>query len=314
MRITNGTLVRTFLNNLNQNRKNMSTYQEQLSSGTNFSRPSDNPFGVVKSMGLNTSINRNTQYARTIEDSTGWLNTTDDSLGQINDSMQRIRELLVRGSNGTNTQEERDAIRVEVGQRIEEIAQSGNATYGDRYIFAGTNTINPPFKSDGNGDLAATGLITSTPVAAPLSTFTDINREIAPNVVLKINVSKNDLLNGGGSGGTVDLKDTLSKILTALGPSGDVSQLGGSLLQGMQDNINNVLKLRAEVGAKQNRMDSAGAKNEEESYNMTETLSKTQDIDIAEKTMEYKVAETVYQASLMVGAKIIQPSLLDFLR
>ncbi|WDU83946.1 hypothetical protein [Caloramator sp. Dgby_cultured_2] len=47
---------------------------------------------------------------------------------------------------------------------------------------------------------------------------------------------------------------------------------------------------------------------------MTELLSKTYDVDIAKKVMEYKVMESVYTASLQTGAKILQPSLLDFLR
>ena len=61
-------------------------------------------------------------------------------------------------------------------------------------------------------------------------------------------------------------------------------------------------------------MESAQEKNETENYNMTEVLSKTEDIDITEKVMEYSVMQTVYMASLQTSAKVIQPSLLDYIR
>ena len=82
----------------------------------------------------------------------------------------------------------------------------------------------------------------------------------------------------------------------------------------LDDHINNILSLRAEMGAKYNRLEAAKLKNEEETLNMTELLSKTEDVDIAEKAMEYAMMSAVYQASLAMGARILQPTLLDFLR
>ena len=74
------------------------------------------------------------------------------------------------------------------------------------------------------------------------------------------------------------------------------------------------MKLRSEVGAKQNSMDSALARNSDQNTNMTEILSKTEDIDITEKAMEYATMQTIYMAALQTSAKVIQPSLLDYLR
>jgi flagellar hook-associated protein 3 FlgL len=300
MRVTNGTLLRNFLNDMHSNLQNMSKYEEQLSTGQEYKRPSDNPFGVVKSIGLNSSITRNNQYLSNIQDSTDWLNTTDTAVGQINDSLQRVRELLVASANGTNTQDELNANKAEITQKIQEIVQIGNSSFDGRYIFGGTATTNPPFTANPDGSLSFAG------------NGNNINREISPNVALSINVSGQQVLTGNASS-PVDLSTTLKGIITALS-TGDHASMSGNLLGAVQDNINNLLRLRAEVGAKQNRMDSAQAKNEEETSNLTEILTKTSDIDIAEKTIQFKTAESVYQASLMTGAKIIQPSLLDFLR
>lgn len=96
--------------------------------------------------------------------------------------------------------------------------------------------------------------------------------------------------------------------------SDPVNLLSNSDLQGITDAMNNLLKVRAEVGAKQNRMDSAKDENVQESYSMTEILSKTEDIDYAQKVMDFSTLQTVYMASLQTSAKIIQPSLLDYIK
>ena len=85
-------------------------------------------------------------------------------------------------------------------------------------------------------------------------------------------------------------------------------------LQNVTDVINNLLSIRSKVGATENRMDSAKERNLTENTNMTDMLSKTEDIDIAQKTIDYATSQTVYTAALQTSAKIIQPSLLDYLR
>jgi len=75
-----------------------------------------------------------------------------------------------------------------------------------------------------------------------------------------------------------------------------------------------MLSERAKIGAKQNRLELTQDKLSSQTINFTELLSKNEDADMAEVIMNAKMAENVYRASLSVGAKIIQPSLVDFLR
>lgn len=302
MRITNKTMVNTFLNNLNTNLNNMRKYQDQMSSGKEIRKPSDDPFAVTRSMELNSSIKRNDQYLKNIDDSIGWLNTTDTALGQVNDSLQRVRELMISSASGTKTQTEFDANKMEIIQRIEEIAQAGNTVFDGKYIFAGNETTKAPFTNNGAGSIAY------------IADDGPINREISPNVVLKLNITANQFTNyKDKSGKTVDLKDTLNAIVDKLS-KGETTDISGSLLDEITAHIDNVLRYRGEAGAKENRMESAKSKNEEETFNITEILSKVEDIDVAKKYMEYTVMESVYQASLSTSAKILQPSLIDFLR
>lgn len=301
MRVTNKIMTKTYLGDLNKSLNNMQKYQEQLSSGKQILRPSDDPLKVSKSIQLNDSISQNEQYLSNIEESKDWMNTTDMVLGQIGDSLQRIRELTIASANGTNTKSELNANKVEIDQLIQGILQNGNAVFDGRYIFGGNKTTALPFKMGSSG-------------IEYLGDSSPLNREISPNVLVDINISGNKIMNFDDvNGKSHNFADILKEVVDAH-DTANFSKLSGDCLENLSSALDNILGLRGEMGAKVNRMESAKIKNEEETFNMTNILSKTEDIDIAQKMMEFKVMESVYQASLMTGAKILQPSLIEFLR
>lgn len=154
--------------------------------------------------------------------------------------------------------------------------------------------------------------------------------EISQGVMVKYNVSAGEIMNytstlPASTNAPTNVQDLLKSILNHLDgkasngtpPPVDpdaTSKLVGEDLQGVTDALNNILKVRAETGAMQNRMESAKTENEDQNFNMTDILSKTEDIDITEKTMQYATLQTTYMSSLQTSAKILQPSLLDYLR
>lgn len=300
MRITNSTMADTFLNDLNTNLATMQKSQDQLASGKNIRKPSDDPYGAVRQMQLSDEVDRNNQYLNNIQDSAEWMNTTDTSLGQVSDALQRIRQLMISSASGTNTQSDIDANKAEALQQIEQIVQVGNTQFDGKYIFSGKDVAQKPFSSDGNGNISLN-----------VSGDGTINREISSGVVIGINISANEMLKGTAAPGT-DLASTLTKVVTALN-NGDTASLGGDLLDQISDNIDNVLRCRGEVGAKENRMDAARSNNQDETQNITTVLSGIEDVDVTQKIMEYNELQAAYQASLMTGAKILQRSLVDFL-
>ncbi|MBK5251257.1 MAG: flagellar hook-associated protein FlgL [Peptostreptococcaceae bacterium] len=296
MRVTNSSIMANYLYNLNRNLENMQKFQNQLSTGKEITRPSDDPFLATRALDIQTSIDRNDQYLRNIEDSSGWTEMTDSALGGMGDMLQKIRELTVYGANGTLAPEDMKAIANEVGQNIEAIAQIGNTNYDGRYVLAGQKTTEPPFSVSGymlayGGDDGA------------------LNRELSENVTMDVSVSGGRLTDGS----VESLGDTLKNIMNRL-ESGQNSELSSDSLEKLDEHLENLLSLRAEIGAKYNRLQAAKSKNEAETINLTELLSETEDIDMAEKIMEFSMMENVYQASLATGARILQPSLLDYLR
>lgn len=331
MRVTNRMLANNFLGDMRTNLTNLQKIQSQLSTGKEISKPSDDPFKVSRSMQLSSQINANKQYNNNIKDTSNWLDATDTALNQFTNNMQRVRELVVSAGNAAYGSDERQAIKDELNQRIEEMAQILNTNFDGKYLFGGTKVTSKPlgtkldedghtviFQSGKNGTELFEGSTTESNVADQIKMLSGkMSVEISQGVTMDYNVTTTDIFNFTNERGeSVNLGAVLSNMMKNLDTNTPEAQkeLTSTNLQGITDSISNLLKIRAEVGAKQNRMDSAQEKNETENYNMTQVLSKTEDIDVTEKVMEYSVMQTVYMASLQTSAKVIQPSLLDYLR
>ncbi|BBK75621.1 flagellar hook-associated protein FlgL [Clostridium butyricum] len=143
----------------------------------------------------------------------------------------------------------------------------------------------------------------------------DLKVEISQGVFIDYNKSAIDILEYKDKKGDYhNVMDILNDIITNLGPGGDQSKLTGECIEQVDAIIGNLLQSRSEVGAMTNRMESAESKNEDENLNMTDILSKTEDIDYAEKMMEYSVMQTIYMASLQTSAKILPTTILDYIR
>jgi flagellar hook-associated protein 3 FlgL len=341
MRITNKMLSKNFLRDMRTNLRNMQTLQQQLTSGKEVRRPSDNPFKVARSMQLHSQINTNKQYNDNIKDTINWLDTTDTALDQVGNVLQRVRELLISGGNAAYGESERRAIKDEISERLGELSQILNTNFDGKYIFGGTRGTTKPVDIDVDPNTGNSMIVYHKRGGGALDVnSTDpkhandgnelnmikakLSVEISQGVTMEYNVSAADVLEfTNGNGDSVKLGDLLSRIMNHLsGKSADglqddadaVSKLMNEDLRDITDAMNNLLRIRSEVGAKSNRMESARNKNIDENFNLTEILSMTEDIDITEKTMQYAVMQTVYMASLQTSARVLQPSLMDFLR
>lgn len=298
MRITNKVLSEGFLRNLTNNLNQMQKYQNQLSSGKEVSRPSDNPLLVAKIMSMSNNILQNEQYNTNISDTLGWVKTQDTALADATKTLQRIADLIIYGSNGTLSDLDRGAIVEEVKMKTKELVGILNINFDGRYIFAGQETTERPFDMIGdvltyNGD------------------NNNVSREISQGVLVDLITDGSRIVEHDG----INLGDLLSNVIDAL-LNGDVDLLTGTngFLGDVQKATDNVVRIRTQIGAIHNRLEAAEERNRAENINLKELLSEREDIDVAEKYMEYMVMATTYQASLLVGARILQPSLLDYLR
>lgn len=345
MRVTNKMLSYNFLKDMRNNLSNMRTMQQQMTSGKEISRPSDDPAKVARVMQLYSDIGANKQYNENIKDTINWLDVTDTALDQGGNVLQRVRELLIASGNAAYGSEELKAIKDEINEKISEFSQILNTNFDGKYVFGGTRGTTKPVDTTLTGDKreihynAKDGTkLPSGAIATPAeqeqldNIASKLNTEVSQGVTVEYNVTAKDILEfktkRAGVDTPIDVREVFSKIVNHLNgkkddgtdpvapetPSQYVKEASNGDLQNITDVISNLLKIRAEVGAKQNRMDSAKDRNTEENFNMTEILSETEDINITEKTMEFANMQTVYLASLQTSAKIIQPSLMDYLR
>lgn len=95
---------------------------------------------------------------------------------------------------------------------------------------------------------------------------------------------------------------------------GNTDNLSNNMLSKLDTAIDNTLNSRAALGAKCNRLEMAQKQSSSESIDYEKLLSKLNDVDMAKVYTDFKMQEAVYQSALNTGAKILQPSLLDFLR
>ncbi|SIR31680.1 flagellar hook-associated protein 3 FlgL [Peribacillus simplex] len=292
MRVTQSMLTNNMLSNLSSSYEKMSKLQEQVSSQKKFSKPSDNPVAAMMGMGYRTNLNQIGQYQSNIAEAANWIDSTDDAITEAVSAMQRIRELTVQGSNGTYEGEQLKTITEEIKQLKEHLVTLGDTQIGGKYIFNGQDTnVRPSSVKDANGNTVyGTG---------------DINLEVFSGISLKINTDGSKIFGEAlAAGGSID------QTIDALENGGDVS----GTLEGLDATINTFLGMQAQVGARQNRMELMADRLKQQEVFATEILSKNEDVDIEKAIMDLTTQESVHSAALSIGAKIMQPSLLDFLR
>lgn len=187
----------------------------------------------------------------------------------------------------------------------------------------GTLKTNEELENEMNAQLGDFPTDTSKKITSTIPSFntidqigSDLKVEVSQGVFIEYNINAEDILEFTDSktGEKINVVEVLNDIIANLGEDGDVSQITGEGISKMDSIISNLLQNRSKVGSMTNRMESAESKNEQENLNMTDILSKTEDIDFTEKMMEYAVMQTVYMASLQVSAKVLPTTILDYIR
>lgn len=304
MRVSSNVTYNDFIKNLNRNAVKVQKTLNQLSSLQEVSQSSDNPLLVSKIMNLNVALGQNATYAQEIKDSISWSDTQDGALSSVGESMARMRTLIQASGTATAGKDEITANKNEIQQEIRSLVDSLNTNFDGRYVFAGQATDKVPFEVvETNGEVTGikyNGSANSMP------------REIADGVTI-------DLVTDGSKMMAVD-GDTLTgffeDVMTALntGEDGDKEALSGDLMARLDKFSGNFVDNRTRIGAVANRLKAAQGRNETEKLSLTQSLSDRQDVDIAEKYMEYQNQMLAYQTTMAMGTKIMQTTILDYVR
>mgnify|MGYP000848409906 CR=1 FL=1 len=315
MRVTNNTLTNNMLRHLNAGLSRLDRYQQQLASGKRVLKPSDDPAAVINILELRTSLMENNQLLKNVDTAASWLNSTDTVLASISSVLHRAKELTIYAATDTLSSDDRAAIQREMEQLFDNLLQLANSTHNGKYIFAGQKSTTEPFQrvSSDPADPNYYRIVYHGGTAA--GDTSALKLEISANAVIDINIIQSRVNADGENEDQLftPIFSVLAQIISDL-EQGDVNELGGKYLEALELALDEVLSSRAEVGAKLNRIELAEERLKDLEINLNKLLSNVQDIDVAEKIMDLKSEENAYRIALAVGVRIIQPTLVDFLK
>ncbi|NLN46558.1 MAG: flagellar hook-associated protein FlgL [Clostridiaceae bacterium] len=310
MRITHSMMTGTFLANLNRTLSRMGTQQSQLASNRRITRLSDDPIGTINALAIRKKLNRLEQYQKNVSDAQAWLTQSETALSDINEVLKSAYEQAIEASNDTMAQVDRDAVASYIEQLRDHLFQTGNSTFGDKYIFGGNNTTTTPFTYAADGTVLYNSVDLGHPTPADLSLLGSQSPSfgIGPGKTIRVSLTGIEVM-GHGADNLFQVFDGLISSLRS-GDTAGISAGAGTISRKQND----LLSRMADIGGQTNRLEFVTSRYELDRINTRMVQSEIEDIDTAEVIMQYKTAESVYMAALSTGSKIIQPSLLDFLR
>ncbi|MBO0992239.1 flagellar hook-associated protein FlgL [Bacillus sp. SD088] len=290
MRVTEGMIANNVMYNINQSYSRLDKLFEQAQTQKKISRPSDDPVVAMKGMFYRTNVTEIEQFKRNFTEARNWVETTDSAIGEASKAMERIRELTVQVSNDTYDESQLKSVAEEVAQLKEHIKTIANSKVGDKYIFNGTDTLTAPVDGDTiefNSD--------------------DVEFELAKGIKVPVNMQGEAVF---GTGET-SVFAVLDRLETAL-KEGETDLNG--FLDDLDASSDKMLSGRAELGARTNRLDFMEDRIDNQEVIANRIMSDNEDVEFEKVVMDFKAQEAVHRAAMSIGARIIQPTLMDFLR
>lgn len=267
-------------------------------------RPSDDSVGVANALRYRGEISHTDQFQENVQDATSWLEFNDTVMNETVNILQTISEKAVQGATDTTPGYARDAIAQEIGELYNQLVSIGNSQFKGKYVFNGEVVDRQPFPSDpANASYTLDDGTINYQIGAGI--YVDVN-SLGSKVFGTFSSSVGNYTDTSNIFKVVDnLKNALTNDSTA-----DIQ----TTITGVQTCIDRILTAQSEVGAKQNRLEFTSSRLDDISLNYTDLQSKVEDIDMPKVITDVKTAESIYQASLDTMARVIRPSLLDFLK
>ena len=267
--------------------------QERLTTGRVLNRPSDSPVDTTTSLRLRDAVAMNQQHQRNAQDAQGWMATTDAALSSVTDQTRSARDVALQGaSSGAMGQAARDALASTVEGLRSSLLATANTTLLDRPIFGGTTAGATAYAPDGTyvGDAG------------------QVLRTVGPQEQVRVDVAAATVF--GAAGDTVF--DHLTALATALRAGDEAGVRTG--IGALNRDLEQITTSRAEMGTRQARVEAAVSATAARELDLRSSLSEVEDADLPETIIDLKLQEAAYQAALGATARVLQPSLMDYLR
>ena len=249
---------------------------QSLATGSRINRAGDDVAGQSIMQGITTQSRGYSQANENIGDGISMLDTSDAALGSIQEDLQRVRELTVQGQNGTLSSQEKDAIQSEINSRVENINNISQTS-----TFNGVNLLKP--SSDISVQSGANdGEQTTVIKAADTVNDTGVNIDVAATT-------------GGSLGANSSFALSDLNIGGSLGSYSGNTTATASPLSGLDQMIDNVSRMRSELGASRNSLDSTMDYNDNYNTSLQAAKSQIGDADIGSVVSRLMSDRTVLQ-------------------
>lgn len=296
MRVTGMMQNTQLLKNLHNNNRGITDWQNKLGTGQRIHRPGDDPVGIGYLMRYNSELNRSDEFLENARLGMAYLDTMDALMQQVSDVLYRAQRLAQQGGTGTTTEDAREHIAAEVKHLKEQLVQIGNSSFNGRYLFNGQKTDQPPYT-----------------VANAANETTDRGvyyLSVSPSVSVPVSVTGEEIF--GDAGDPLNAFRVLDNLISGL-ENNDQDQILAAMadIDACSDRLNTVW---AEVGARRNRFELVENRILDNKVSLEKLKSETGDVDMADAIVRLQLKENVLQASLAIGARVMQVSLIDYLR
>ncbi|WP_136807861.1 flagellar hook-associated protein FlgL [Desulfosediminicola flagellatus] len=333
MKVTENSTYRLMQTNLDRITNNLLEIRKNGATGLKLNKASDDPGAIRPVLTTRTQISKTERYIETMGVSLDKMETSDGHMANVENIMQRAKELTISAVNSGMNNEDLVTIADEIAELKEQLLDSANATIDGKYIFAGYEENTKPFIPNPAYDPALYDQTDST--TWPYTYQGDANPtelEITPGEYIEVNMTGNDLFMGISNANWVDSatpalgqpeanRTDLFSILTRAeeavraGNVDDPLGAGGSI-QAQIDNLelaaNQNRRVRSRMGVRAGRVESAIFHQQEVSVDLKQILSRYQDADAIETFNEIVKQESAFQAALNVTSRVSQVSILDY--
>lgn len=294
MRVPNSVVLRTIRRNIEGQSQRLHEKQLEVGTGKRINRPSDDPYGAMRTQQLYSRENKLNQYERNANFAKTWLAETESAISNTSEIIMKMKELATQMASSQFSAVNREDSAELVDEMRDHLLALGNTKVGGRSIFAGYQTDSPAFLPDASysGDNG------------------DIWLHMDEQLQLNLNLTGDQVFQSDAAG--KNAIETLEDFATAL-RNNDQNNVMTTVMDELNYAFDNLGQHLTRVGAKVNSMSTAQAKSEESRVQTKDQLGVIEEVDIVKAATEMQSASSAFEAALMSSAKIGKLSLVNFI-
>ncbi len=297
-RVTSSSASFQMMSDLGRAQRALNQIQREIASGKKMQRVSDSPAEAVATLDHRARLRRSEQLDRNADTAGQWLEASDRTNQSVVNQLTSARSLIIQAQSGANDANSRAAIANQLDALRQSLLESANASVLGRPIYSGTSAGASAYDATGAyvGDAGPVKLPVSEGVTMQVS-------RTGPEVFGTANIL--DPANG-------DVFQLMSQMALAV-RNGDNAAMAAGLIQ-TDRALDRVQGVQVELGSRLDQLEKLRSAAKAHDQELKSSISNLEDVDVAEAAITLQIRQMSYQAALQVTAKIVQQSLMDFLR